>query len=180
MDRGDSRGPSGPGGRGGGPRGDFDGGRGRGGPRGNFEGGRGNFDRVLDKLRNIEGPQVDLPALDMSERKFSGRARIYIGNFTTEMSEEALKTMVTAEGEVGEMFFNREKNFAFVRMSTRSEAEKVKTKLDGQMKNGRALKVRFSPHQGAVKVSNLGKFINFLENFEFRNERYFFLNSQYT
>ena len=55
---------------------------------------------------------------------------------------------------------HREKNFAFVRMSTRSEAEKVKTKLDGQMKNGRALKVRFSPHQGAVKVSNLGKFID--------------------
>ena len=64
-------------------------------------------------------------------------------------------------------------------MSTRSEAEKVKTKLDGQMKNGRALKVRFSPHQGAVKVSNLGKFINFLENFEFTNET-FFANSQYT
>ena len=153
MERGDSRGP--------GPRGNFDGGRGGGGPRGNFEGGRGNFDRVLDKLRNIEGPQVDLPALDMSERKFSGRARIYIGNFTTEMSEEALKTMVSAEGDVGEMFFNREKNFAFVRMSTRSEAEKVKQKLDGQTKNGRALKVRFSPHQGAVKVSNLGKFIGY-------------------
>jgi len=158
MERGDSRGP--PGGRGGGPRGNFEGGRGGGGPRGNFEGGRGNFDRVLDKLRNIEGPQVDLPALDMTERKFSGRARIYIGNFTTEMSEEALKTMVSAEGEVGEMFFNREKNFAFVRMSTRSEAEKVKTKLDGQMKNGRALKVRFSPHQGAVKVSNLGDMVS--------------------
>ena len=50
-------------------------------------------------------------------------------------------------------------------MSTRSEAEKVKTKLDGQMKNGRALKVRFSPHQGAVKVSNLGKFIDFFGEF---------------
>ena len=171
MERGDSRGPSG------GPRGNFDGGRGGGGPRGNFEGGRGNFDRVLDKLRNIEGPQVDLPALDMSERKFSGRARIYIGNFTTEMSEEALKTMVSAEGDVGEMFFNREKNFAFVRMSTRSEAEKVKTKLDGQMKNGRALKVRFSPHQGAVKVSNLGKFINFLETFESLENDFFLLTA---
>jgi proline- and glutamine-rich splicing factor len=178
MERGDSRGPGGPGGRGGGPRGNFDGGRGGGGPRGNFEGGRGNFDRVLDKLRNIEGPQVDLPALDMSERKFSGRARIYIGNFTTEMTEESLKTMVSAEGEVGEMFFNREKNFAFVRMSTRSEAEKVKQKLDGQMKNGRALKVRFSPHQGAVKVSNLGKFINFLKSFEFRNETFFSLTAK--
>ena len=62
-------------------------------------------------------------------------------------------------------------------MSTRSEAEKVKTKLDGQMKNGRALKVRFSPHQGAVKVSNLGKFINFLENFESLETNFFLLTA---
>ena len=165
------------GGRGGGPggdRGNFHGGNNRNsmergdsqGPRGgnqsfdrSYGGPRGNFDRVLDKLRNIEGPQIDLPALDMSERKFSGRARIYIGNFTAEMTEESLKALVTKEGEVGEMFFNREKNFAFVRMGTRLEAEKVKRELDGQVKNGRALKVRFSPHQGAVKVSNLGKFL---------------------
>ena len=59
----------------------------------------------------------------------------------------------------GEMFFNREKNFAFVRMGTRHEAEKVKKALDGVEKNGRTLKVRFSPHQGAVKVTNLGKFL---------------------
>jgi proline- and glutamine-rich splicing factor len=58
------------------------------------------------------------------------------------------------------MFFNREKNFAFVRMGSRFEAEKVKRELDGQMKNGRALKVRFSPHQGAVKVLNLGPWVS--------------------
>ena len=136
----------------------------RGGDRGGnqrFEGGggnRGNFDRVIDKLRQIEGPTFDLPALDMAEKKFSGRARIYIGNFTNEMTEEALKEMVTKEGEIGEMFFNREKNFAFARLGSRFEAEKVKRALDGQMKHGRALKVRFSPHQAAVKVTNLGKF----------------------
>ena len=36
---------------------------------------------------------------------------------------------------------------------------KVKKALDGVEKNGRTLKVRFSPHQGAVKVTNLGKFL---------------------
>merc|ERR1719242_2226059 len=85
---------------------------------------------------------------------------IYIGNFSNELSEESLKEKVSANGEVGEMFFNREKNFAFVRMSTRFEAEKVKRDLDGKMVNGRALKVRFSPHQGAVKVSNLGPWVS--------------------
>merc|ERR1712088_1160829 len=40
----------------------------------------GRFDRVLDKLNQIQGPTHDLPALDSTEKKFSGRARIYIGN----------------------------------------------------------------------------------------------------
>lgn len=130
--------------------------------QGRFEGGgpRGNFDRVLDKLTHIQGPTHDLAALDMTEKKFSGRARIYIGNFSNDLSEEHLKELVSAQGEVGELFFNREKNFAFVRMGTRFEAEKVKRELDGLMKHGRALKVRFSPHQAAVKVSNLGPWVS--------------------
>ena len=128
----------------------------QGGPRGNYE----RFDRVMDKLAQIQGPTLDLAALDMTEKKFSGRARIYIGNFSNELTEEHLKELVSAQGEIGELFFNREKNFAFVRMGTRFEAEKVKRELDGLMKNGRALKVRFSPHQAAVKVSNLGPWVS--------------------
>ena len=127
--------------------------RGPGGPR-------GNFDRVMDKLNQIQGSTLDLPQLDMTEKKFSGRARIYIGNFSNELSEEQLKELVSNVGEVGEMFFNREKNFAFVRLASRFEAEKVKRELDGQVKHGRALKVRFSPHQAAVKVSNLGPWVS--------------------
>ena len=121
---------------------------------------RGRFDRVMDRLSQIQGPTHDMPALDMSEKKFSGRARIYIGNFANEMSEESLKEKVSIHGEVGEMFFNREKNFAFVRMGSRFEAEKVKRELDGHVFQGRALKVRFSPHQGAVKVKNLGPWVS--------------------
>lgn len=121
---------------------------------------RGRFDRVLDKLNSIQGSTLELPPLDCSEKKFSGRARIYIGNFSNELTEEQLKELVSTIGEVGEMFFNREKNFAFVRMASRFEAEKVKRELDGQMKNGRPLKVRFSPHQAAVKVTNLGPWVS--------------------
>lgn len=131
----------------------------RGGPHGHHRG-SGNFDRVLDKLAQIQGPTFDLPQLDMTEKKFSGRARIYIGNFTNDLTEDDLKSAVSAHGELGEMFFNREKNFAFVRMGSKFEAEKVKRELDGQMKHGRALKVRFSPHQAAVKVSNLGPWVS--------------------
>jgi len=135
--------------------------RGPDGPRGGPPGGPGGrFDRIIDRLSQIQGPTHDLAPLDTAEKKFSGRARIYIGNFSNELSEESLKEKVSANGEVGEMFFNREKNFAFVRMSTRFEAEKVKRDLDGKMVNGRALKVRFSPHQGAVKVSNLGPWVS--------------------
>lgn len=150
MERGGSDGP----GRGGMNR-SFEGGRG-----GGFHGGRGQYDRVMDKLNQMQGPTYDLEPLDMSERKFSGRARIYIGNFTNDMTEAKLKELVSKEGEVGEMFFNREKNFAFVRMGTRYEAEKVKKALDGTENNGRSLKVRFSPHQGAVKVTNLGPWVS--------------------
>ena len=129
-------------------------------PEGGRDGPRGRFDRVMDRLSQIQGPTHDLPALDSSEKKFSGRARIYIGNFANEMSEESLKEKVSIHGEVGEMFFNREKNFAFVRMGSRFEAEKVKRELDGHVFQGRALKVRFSPHQGAVKVKNLGPWVS--------------------
>lgn len=96
----------------------------------------------------------------MSEKKFSGRARLYIGNLTPETTEEQLKELMSQYGEVGEVFFNTEKHFAFLRLSSRAEAERAKRELDGQMRNGRALKVRFAPHQGAVKVANLGPWVS--------------------
>merc|ERR1719391_672776 len=79
---------------------------------------------------------------------------------TSDMTEEQLKEILMQYGEVGEVFYNKEKNFAFLRMGSRLEAEKAKRELDGQMRNGRALKVRFAPHQGAVKVSNLGPWVS--------------------
>ena len=139
-------------GGGGGGRG-FHGGGGEG-------GGGGRRDFVMEKLQNIQGPTHELPPLDMTEKKFSGRARLYVGNLSPDTTEEQLKELVSQHGEVGEMFFNNEKHFAFLRLSSRGEAEKAKRELDGQMRNGRALKVRFAPHQGAVKVTNLGPWVS--------------------
>ena len=115
----------------------------------------------MDRLAQIMGQStVDLPALDMTEKRFNGRCRLYVGNMTPDMTEEQLKEIMAQFGEVGEMFHNKEKNFAFLRYASRLEAEKAKRELDGQMRNGRSLKVRFAPHQGAVKVSNLGPWVS--------------------
>ena len=123
----------------------------------NFE----RFDRVLDKLQSIQGlPTADLPNLDFVEKKFNGRSRLYVGNFTNDTTEAQLKEILSQYGEVGEMFYNKEKMFAFLRMGSRLEAEKAKRELDGQMRNGRPLKVRFAPHQGAIKVLNLGPWVS--------------------
>merc|ERR1711997_580927 len=46
------------------------------------------------------------------------------------------------------------------RMATRTEAESAKRALDGYLHNGRNMKVRLSPHQGAIKVSNLSPWVS--------------------
>lgn len=91
--------------------------------------------------------------------KFSGRSRLYIGNLN-DVTEESIKEMMTPFGEVGDIFYNSEKKFAFLRMGTRYEAEKAKRELDGKPKNGQILKVRFAPHQAAVKVQNLSPWVS--------------------
>merc|ERR550519_2710309 len=101
-------------------------------------GGRGGFrglgrDPTMVRLQEIQGPTHELPPIDASERRFSGRSRLYIGNITPDMTEEKLKDLVGKSGEVGEMFFNQEKHFAFLRMDFRENAEKAKRELDGKM-----------------------------------------------
>ena len=123
-------------------------------------GGRGGFDRVMERLQTVQGPTTDLPNLDTNGIKFSGRSRLYIGNLSNDVTEESLKEMLAPFGEVGEIFYNREKKFAFLRMGTKYEAEKAKRELDGQVKSGQSIKVRFAPHQAAIKVLNLGPWVS--------------------
>ena len=52
------------------------------------------------------------------------------------------------------------KHFAFMRMETRADAERAKRELDGREQSGRPMRVRFAPHQGAVKVTNLGPWVS--------------------
>lgn len=64
----------------------------------------------------IGGPTHDLPPQDTSEKKFSGRNRLYIGNLTADVTEEELQKMFAPYGETTEHFINKEKNFAFLRL----------------------------------------------------------------
>merc|ERR1719237_286127 len=45
-------------------------------------------------------------------------------------------------------------------MDYRENAEKAKREMDGKMVSGRPMKVRFAPHQGALKVKNLGPWVS--------------------
>lgn len=42
----------------------------------------------------------------------------------------------------------------------RTNAEKAKRELDGQMRKGRMLKIRFAPIAAAIKVKNLTPFVS--------------------
>jgi len=112
------------------------------------------------RLQEIQGPTHELPPVDASEKQFSGRSRLYIGNIQPGVTEDSLKEDLSKFGEVGEMFYNAEKHFAFLRMDYRENADKAKRELDGKMSNGKAMKVRFAPHQGALKVKNLGPWVS--------------------
>ncbi|XP_043513106.1 hrp65 protein-like isoform X1 [Frieseomelitta varia] len=142
-------------GRGGGMRG------GRGG-RGGIErnmANRSQDDRLMERIMAISGPTHDLPPQETTEKKFSGRNRLYIGNLTNDVTDEEIQQMFQQYGEISELFVNKEKNFAFLRMDYRVNAEKAKHELDGTMRKGRALKVRFAPYS-QIKVKNLTPWVS--------------------
>lgn len=71
---------------------------------------------LMNKLKDLMGPILDLPPLEQTESKFSGRSRLYIGNLTNDVSEEEITQLFSAYGETAELFVNKEKNFGFIKM----------------------------------------------------------------
>ncbi|CAG2053777.1 unnamed protein product, partial [Timema podura] len=124
-----------------------------------FQGDVKQLDRLNERLAALAAPTHDLPPQDVSEKKFSGRCRLYIGNLTNDVTEEEMQQLFSPYGETSELFVNKEKNFAFIRMDYRASAEKAKRELDGSLRKGRPLKVRFAPHSAAVKVKNLTQWV---------------------
>jgi len=154
-------------------RGGFRGGRGggeggRGGPFDGHEGGpqdsegggfrRGPFDKVADRIASFQGPTFDLPPLDIGEKQFNGRNRLYIGNISADFTDEDLTDLFKPYGETAEIFLNKEKNFGFIKLDYHANAEKAKRELDGINFKGKTLKIRFAPNTATVKVKNLPPF----------------------
>ncbi|KAK0162149.1 hypothetical protein PV327_008511 [Microctonus hyperodae] len=142
----------------GGSRGGGGGGGGGGGDRG--MGNRSQDDRLMERVMSLAGPTHELPPQDTAEKKFCGRNRLYVGNLTNDITEEEIQSLFSPFGQVSELFVNKEKNFAFLRMDFRANAEKAKHELDGSMRKGRALKVRFAPHSSTIKVKNLTTWVS--------------------
>ncbi|XP_045768478.1 hrp65 protein-like [Maniola jurtina] len=115
---------------------------------------------LANKLKDLMGPLVDLPPIDQTETKFNGRSRLYIGNLSNDVTEEEILNMFSQFGEAAELFVNKEKNFGFIKMDYRVNAEKARRELDGKMRNGRTLRVRFAPHNCTVRVKNLPPFVS--------------------
>ncbi|XP_037937258.1 protein no-on-transient A-like isoform X2 [Teleopsis dalmanni] len=140
------------------------GGGGRGGNQGNQSGimGRNDEFHIGQRLRAIAGPTHELPTLETAsaEPKFSGRNRLYVGNLTTDTTEEDLIEIFKPYGEIGEIFSNPEKNFTFLKVDYHSNAEKAKRELDGSMRKGRAMRVRFAPNATILRVRNLTPFVS--------------------
>jgi len=70
----------------------------------------------MERVMSISGPTHELPPQDTTEKKFSGRNRLYVGNLTNDVTEEEIQTLFQKYGEISELFVNKEKSFAFLRM----------------------------------------------------------------
>lgn len=150
------------------------GGGGPGGNRGNRrnmgDNDQGGFDRrrsgpgeqyfINEKLRMLQGPIMDIPPIEAEEAKFTGRNRLYIGNLTNDVTEEELVELFRPYGDISEIFMNKEKNYAFVRVDYFSNAEKAKRELEGTMRKNRMLRVRFAPNATAIRVRNLTPWVS--------------------
>lgn len=66
-----------------------------------------------------EGPSADgadgSPAKKL-EKKFSNKARLFVGNLPRDYTEEQLHALFSEHGEVQEVYVHKEKSFGFVRM----------------------------------------------------------------
>ncbi|XP_034137559.1 protein no-on-transient A isoform X2 [Drosophila guanche] len=136
---------------------------GGGGPRGGGGGGPGAGDEFFigQRLRAIAGPTLELPPVEVPEEtKFSGRNRLYVGNLTADITDNELREMFKPFGEIGEIFSNIDKNFTFLKVDYHVNAEKAKRALDGSIRKGRQLRVRFAPNATILRVSNLTPFVS--------------------
>jgi RNA recognition motif-containing protein len=67
--------------------------------------------------------------------------KLYVGNLSYTATNEQVKDLFAAFGEVRQVNIIQDKGFGFVEMGTPEEAEKAKEALNGKDFNGRNIKV---------------------------------------
>jgi proline- and glutamine-rich splicing factor len=69
-----------------------------------------------ERLAGISAPTHDLPPQDTCEKKFTDRCRLYIGNLTSDVTEDEITQLFQPYGETAELFVGKEKNSALIRL----------------------------------------------------------------
>merc|ERR1712106_245442 len=103
---------------------------------------------------------IDLPAREEVERKFSNHCRLWIGNLPLDIGEEEVKKLFKPYGDFDEVYFDKNKGFAFVRMDYKVNAEKARSELNMKEYHGRQLKIRFSSPGTALRIRNLSSLVS--------------------
>lgn len=76
-------------------------------------------DRIIERLKQLAGPLIDLPPREETVRKFSNHCRLWVGNLPLDIKEDDVKELFKPFGEYDEVYFDKNKGFAFVRMVSR-------------------------------------------------------------
>lgn len=82
-------------------------------------------DRILERLKQLAGPLLDLPPREETVRKFSNHCRLWVGNLPLDIKEDDVKELFKPFGEFDEVYFDKNKGFAFVRMVSTESATVV-------------------------------------------------------
>lgn len=113
----------------------------------------------LGSIRFSPGfPTHELPPIDAkseANKKFTGRCRLFVGNLPHNTSEEKLRSLFEAHGEVGELYLGPKSAFAFIKMDTRQNAEAARNALDCTNYENRTLRVRLAAHSAAIRIKYL-------------------------
>ena len=84
-------------------------------------------------------------------------SKLYVGNLSYSVTTEQLKELFTGQGTVKDIKIIGDKGFAFIEMSSQTEAEEAKKNLDGHSLDGRNLKVdEARPKNDAKRSDNRG------------------------
>ncbi len=75
-----------------------------------------NYDNSFHEERHADNTPI---RPELKEKKFGTRGRLYVGNLPWGMTEDELRQLFSQYGETEQIYVEKEKNFAFVRMVSR-------------------------------------------------------------